>query len=173
MNEDKITGDGSFREGQIAFATCHVTGLRHYKTDMREQYELVPSPKGPDSDKHFTPAFSFNFACLPANSAEPEGLIALFEFLYRRDDEEVRFNPAMQNYIELSMTSKQQYDVINYCAEQWQGEGDPYQGMGGNSMWKLLTEPLEAVLTGEKGAVAAMNEIAPEAQVWLDDVFGQ
>lgn len=54
--------------------------------------------------------------------------------------------------------------------ESWAGEGDAFQNSG---FWDVLSGPLGEVVRGEKGAAVAIDEIAPEAQAFLDDLFGQ
>jgi hypothetical protein len=37
----------------------------------------------------------------------------------------------------------------------------------------MLNAPILDSVTGRQGAAAAMAEVRPQAQAWLDDLFGQ
>ena len=50
--------------------------------DVDFDFGIVPVPKGPSATGYRGAAMGFNYACLPANSAEPGALIALVNALY-------------------------------------------------------------------------------------------
>ena len=57
------------------------------------------------------------------------------------------------------------------AVEQFEGEGDQFEN---TALWNDIVVPaLESVLNGEKTAAAAMAEIQPRAQAFLNDLFGQ
>jgi ABC-type glycerol-3-phosphate transport system substrate-binding protein len=167
-NEDKImVRDVKFETGSVAFYSyTHLGGCRFAKGKF--EWGLVPLPKGPDADRYYFPAFDFNSTFLPANVQNPLGLIALNEFLFRPDDP--GFEEQLDWLIDLAVDREEQWEVFLYGAEHWQGEGDPFDG---TELWKILTDPTGDIMYGRKGAAAAMDEIRPEAQAFLDDLFGQ
>ena len=61
-------------------------------------------------------------------------------------------------------------EVYMAGVEGWAGEGDAFQN---TELWDLLGGPIGEVVRGEKGAAAAIDEVAPQAQSFLDDLFGQ
>ena len=57
------------------------------------------------------------------------------------------------------------------AVEEFEGEGDHFEG---TALWDDIVRPaLDSIIQGEKGAAAAMAEIKPQAQAFLDDLFGQ
>lgn len=170
-NEDKILSSGSdtFEDGTIAFALMSsITWWRHAKDNMDDEYGVIPLPMGPDVDRYHYPTFNFVQAVIPANADNPEGLIAIYEFLFRKDD--VSFDEHINALIDLSISSREQLDAYMTGIENWQGEGDPFQWSG---LWDIVQESLSEAVAGERGAASAMEEIEPEAQAYLDDLFKQ
>ncbi|MFW6288076.1 MAG: ABC transporter substrate-binding protein [bacterium] len=166
MQEEEFTGS----EGTVVFWDSHIAGIRNDKASGDFEYGIVPMPKGPDSERHYFPAFSFHSAALPANADNPEGLVALFEYLFRPDDDEMRWDPALAHLMDISITSREQWEVVMTGAESWRGEGDHFQWSG---LWDVVVPYTDEVIAGERGAASAMNSVAPEAQAYLDDLFKQ
>ncbi|MEJ6951073.1 ABC transporter substrate-binding protein [Natronospora cellulosivora (SeqCode)] len=164
MNEEEFLGEGN------VMWDSHIAGIRHDKASGNFEYGIVPMPKGPDGDRHYYPAFSFHSAAIPANAENPQGLVALFEFLFRPDDWEMRWDPALDHLMDIAITSREQWDVVMTAAEEWQGEGDHFQYMG---LWDIVLDHTNEVVAGEVGAASAMRSVAPEAQAYLDDLFKQ
>ena len=100
------------------------------------------------------------------NTAYPEGLVALADFLFRESDSEEYLDFYINNY----MVTRDHMEVYMAGIESWAGEGDAFQYSG---FWDVLSGPLGEVVRGEKGAAVAIDEIAPEAQTFLDDLSGQ
>lgn len=148
------------------FGGSHLAGLRHRIQAGDINFGIVPHPIGPDADRYFYPAFDFSSNFLPINSADPEGLIALVDFLFREEDTEEYLDFYINNY----MASRDHLEVYMAAIEAWDGEGDAFQYSG---FWDVLEGPIGEVVRGEKGAAAALDEVAPEAQAFLDDLFNQ
>ena len=103
---------------------------------------------------------------LPTNAEAPEDLIALANYLYRPGDRQQK----LDEQIDLYMTDQQHFRMYMEAIDSWQGEGDPFQS---TDIWTVLSTPVSDVLGGRKGAAAAMDEIAPQVQALLDDLFKQ
>ncbi|MEJ6951074.1 ABC transporter substrate-binding protein [Natronospora cellulosivora (SeqCode)] len=171
-NEEGIlatSGNPNFEQGNVAFAFfAAINGWRHAKNNLDGEFGVVPLPMGPDVDSYQYTAFNYVPVIIPANAENPEGLVALYEFLFRQDDN--RFDEHLDALIDLSVTHRDQLDVYLEGINNWRGEGDAFQYSG---LWGLLLDSLNEVVAGERGAVSAMREIEPEAQAWLDDLFHQ
>lgn len=150
----------------VVFNTSHLAGLRNRIAAGDIEYGLVPYPIGPDADRHSFWTFDFSSNYLPVNTAYAEGLIALADFLFREEDSEEYLDFYINNY----MVSREHMEVYQAGIDSWAGEGDAFQNAG---LWDILSGPIGEVVRGEKGAAVAIDEIAPEAQAWLDDLFGQ
>lgn len=159
---------GGIDSGNIAFQDNSWLGGYRFCKELDDEWGIVPQPMGPSADSYNFPAFGFQVTVIPANAENPEGLIALYEYLYRPDD--ARFDEWMDWLLELAVDRKEQWDMFLYGMEHWEGEGDPFQNSG---FWKILQPAIQEVLEGKKGAAAAMREIEPEAQAYLNDLFKQ
>ncbi|MFY9564113.1 MAG: hypothetical protein WAQ71_07905 [Limnochordia bacterium] len=160
-----IIGNGSYVDGKVAFNATHLPGNRHAQA-AGINFGLVPMPLGPHVDRHYYPAFEFFLTCLPANAAEPEKMIALANFLFRKDDRLGFLDEIVTNW----MVTKEHLDLFLTANDNWQADGDIFQY---TAVWDIASEALSQVLAGTKGAAAAMDEIAPRVQAALDDLFKQ
>lgn len=161
-----IMGPGDFTTGKVGFLVrTHLGGVRHAKA-AGVNFGLVPMPMGPDVDRYYYPAFEFWMTYLPINVEYPEGLIALANFLYREEDR----IPFLDQMVLDWMNTQQHYEMYIAAQENWQGEGDIFEG---TDMWRILRPQLDQALNGEKGAASALDEVANQAQAFLDDFFDQ
>ena len=159
-------GDGDYNAGKVGFVVhTHLGGNRHAQA-AGINFGLVPMPKGPHVDRYHYPAFNFTMMFLPVNAEYPEGLIALANFLYREEDTIATLDQMVSDW----MTTQEHYRMYITATEEWRGEGDVFQN---TDLWGIAGTPINQVLAGEKGAAAAMDEIAGEAQAFLDDLFKQ
>lgn len=164
--EKGIMGSGDFNAGKVGFIVhTHLAGIRHAKA-AGINYGLVPMPRGPHADRHYYPTFSFWMMTLPVNAEDPEGLIALANFLYRPGLREATLDQFINDY----MNDEQHFRMYMEAVENWRGEGDPFQY---TAIWDNISSPLSQVISGQKGAAAAMDEIATVIQAQLDDLFKQ
>lgn len=160
-----IIGPGNYNNGTLAFNPTHLPGNRHAQA-AGVNFGLVPLPKGPHVDRYYYPAFEFFLTYLPANVEEPENMIALANFLFRKDD---RYN-FLDEIITNWMVTKEHLDMYLAANENWQADGDIFQH---TEIWDIVGDAVNQVLSGSKGAAAAMDEIAPQVQAALDDLFRQ
>lgn len=155
---------GNFDNGTAAFTTSHLAGIRHAKGNGVD-FGLVSIPKGSHADRYYYPVFEYWMMSLPVNVEYPEGLMALGCFLYREEDTYADLDFRINEY----MNSKEHAYVYETAIADWRGEGDMFQN---TDLWTICS-PVSEVVNGTKGAAAAMDEIRPSAQAYLDDLFGQ
>lgn len=165
-NELKIMGNGDFLTGKVAIVPhTHLAGARH-AINAGVNVGYVPQAKGPHVETNQQPTFDFAANFLPVNAAEPEKLIALADFLFREGDGDA----YLDFYINSYMRSREHMEVYIACAENWRGEGDIFQWSG---LWDITDEAVNQIINNEKGAAQATDEIAQQAQAFLDDLFAQ
>lgn len=165
-NEDELmTNSTEAEDPEVAFSPNNAI-IWWPGTDADHDFGIVPYPKGPDAEEYITPVYAFWVTAIPANAEDPEGLVALHEFLLRPDDE--RFDEEMDEYMETRIQTEEHWDIYMKAAEDFGGEGDPFQWTG---LWDIVLEPMNEVLYGEVGASSRMNEIEPEAQSFIEDFF--
>lgn len=158
---------GNLADGTAVFNLDHLGGMRHPKA-QGINYGIVSLPKGPHADRYYYPVFEYWMNMLPINAEYPEGLLALTCFLYREEDTQEDLEFRINEY----MTSREHENLYLTGIETWQGEGDMFQGKI-SDLWAIAKPGVEDVLNGLKGAAAAMDEIRPLAQAFLDDLFAQ
>jgi ABC-type glycerol-3-phosphate transport system substrate-binding protein len=162
-----IMGAGDYNAGKVGFVIhTHLGGNRHAQA-AGINFGLVPMPMGPHVDSYSYPAFDFPIMCLPVNVEYPEGLISLANFLFREEDTVQKLDQMVNDW----MTTSDHYEFYTTALENWKGEGDIFQWSG---LWDdIMQTPIQEALAGTKGAAAAMDEVANQAQAFLDDLFRQ
>jgi ABC-type glycerol-3-phosphate transport system substrate-binding protein len=159
-----------FVAGNVAFSGAHIMGHRFAKQSLQDEWALVPPPVWPNVDRpqYFTFAWRTNF--LPANVTDPLGLIAVWSYLVRPDDS-LNEEHLTQLFDQALPPNQESFEVYMTAVEQFEGEGDHFEG---TALWNDIVRPaLTSIINGEKGAAAAMAEIKPRAQAFLDDLFAQ
>ncbi|MFY9443729.1 MAG: ABC transporter substrate-binding protein [Bacillota bacterium] len=138
---------------------CQFWNLRN--TDIN--YGVVPLPKGPNATKYRFPIDKVSMFYLPANSKEPEKLIALVKYLSPTAErlQQGMFDEWIPMWVRDEKSAMIMYDAI----ENWEGEFDLMEGS--------LNIPLDPVFNGEKSAAAYIDEIYPQIQSQIDDLFKQ
>ncbi|NLJ75394.1 MAG: extracellular solute-binding protein [Firmicutes bacterium] len=166
---DRVTTTGGFSEGSVLMsfqATWQLDGLK----DSGMRYGLIPFPKGPHADDHyFYTGFIGTFG-LPANSAEPDKIAAVMDYLFMPEDWE---GYIKQNYEDLVNSYAPDIESARILTE-WL----PRYGQKG----EILNYPLAAeevwnayssAMQGEKTPAEAMNAVAAQGQAYVDDLLGQ
>ncbi len=166
-NVDGVMGgtDTDFIAGKVGmhlFVSVH--GLIPIKEQMEDRYGVVPNPRGPRLDKHTYPKNSLTTFVLPANSGEPEALIALTNFLYRESD------THEDDYVDSFVLDRNSAKVLLEANAAWSGETFLLR----SSQMRALVEPaMRSSKSGEKTPAVAAGEIRTAAQTVLDEVFNK
>lgn len=159
---------GQFSEDQnVVFSVGNLAGIRHSKAAGID-YGIVSLPKGPHADKYSYPVFEYWMNMLAVNAEYPEGLMALAGFLYREEDTYDDVDFRINEY----MTNRDHEHLYMTAIADWAGEGDMFQGKIVD-LWGIVKPGVEEATNGLKGAAAAMDEVRPKAQAFLDDLFDQ
>lgn len=159
-----------FVAGNIAFSGAHIMGHRFAKQSLQDEWALVAPPRMPNVSRpqYWTFAWRTNF--LPANAADPLGLVAVWSYLVRPDDA-LNDEHLTQLFDSALPPNQESFEAYMAAVEEFEGEGDHFEG---TALWNDIVRPaLDSIIQGEKGAAAAMAEIKPQAQAFLDDLFGQ
>ncbi|NLH13575.1 MAG: extracellular solute-binding protein [Firmicutes bacterium] len=158
---------GTWDISEFSAGTRAMTGIIGWQfwnlrnTDIN--YGVVPLPKGPNATKYRFPIDKVSMFYLPANSKEPEKLIALVKYLSPTAErlQQGMFDEWIPMWVRDEKSAMIMYDAI----ENWEGEFDIMEG--------TLTIPLDPVFNGEKSAAAYIDEIYPQIQSQIDDLFKQ
>ena len=126
-------------------------------------YGVVPLPKGPNATKYVFPTDKVCMFYLPANAKEPEKLIALVNYI--APSAEWHEMTMFDQWIPWWVRDEKSAQIMMEGIENWEGEFDIMEG--------TLTIPLDPVFNGEKSAAAYIDEIYPQIQSQIDDLFKQ
>ncbi len=179
LQVEEIEG-GDFEQGTAAFIPYPEFISEEWTSGDRAldfNFGIVPKPRGPAADENIVARRAIAVPVIPINSAKPEAMVALYEFLNWDDEETVReeFERDLpetypeQRYAEL---------VIELCRE-WDGEGTFVKSgqiedlirRGGRDAW--ADHGINAVVNDNMEWSAMVDEIEPLIQATLDDFFDQ
>lgn len=166
-----VGADGAdFTVGNVAFSGAHIMGHRYAKQSLQDDWAFVAPPRMPNVDRPYYMTFAWRTNFLPANAADPLGLVAVWSYLVRPDDE-LNEEHLTQLFDQAMPPNQESYEAYMVAVEEFEGEGDPFEG---TALWNDIVVPaLESIVAGDKTAAAAMAEIKPQAQGFLDDLFEQ
>ncbi|MFW6287720.1 MAG: ABC transporter substrate-binding protein [bacterium] len=149
-----------FFEGQTAMIDGPLWRTREQDTDFT--MGVVPYPKGPGADDYSFPLFAFNLYAIPANSAAPEALVAIHDYLWPPEE-------AEDNFLDTTMVwyrNRQAYEMVMTGVENWNLDDTlTYYG------YMDIAEDIDTVINEGENPTTVMNSIEPEVQARLDDLF--
>ena len=166
-----------FLSGKLGMTNRRISGIKGMVEQMEEEgidlnYGIVPGPKGPNASEYKTPTQHFKANVLPINSANPKGLIALYNYLFGT-------SPGCQTYdyeeiFKQIAPEKTSYKIVKKYFNNWQGESDALgiyitRATPGGAWPNLMIKPVK------KGAEIGtkVEEYAPKIQANLDDLMNQ
>lgn len=137
---------------------------------MEEDHGMVPFPKGPNATDYVFPGHGATAVLLPANSADPAGMVALYQFLFDYEDEWER-EMRREDEIAAVVTDFESFEILLEAHEQWNGElGFYYRAL----IWDWERGgPKNEVFAGTKTAAVALQEAAPAVQATVDELLRQ
>lgn len=166
---DQVNTSGGFDQGTVLFAYQATWQLDGLKTSGMN-YGLIPFPKGPSADGYTMYTGFCGGLGLPANSAEPQAVAAVMDYLFYPDD--------FQSYLD-----ERNWTMINdYCLDRQSAriftEFLPEFNRTGQILNYSLSsqevfDAYSAAMLGEKTPAEAMNEVAAQGQAYLDEILGQ
>lgn len=157
--DDFIAGDMAMRHGGVY-------DVGAFNRHMEEDFRVVPLPLGPSSEKHRYPAHALFVNVLPANAENPEALIALYDFLLPKDD----YDELVDEYLIDQVRDRKSFEILRRGHDEWAGEVFHRER---HILADVLYPAVNDAITGERSPAAAMEEIRPEAQAIIDDLFDQ
>ncbi len=132
----------------------------------------VPLPKGPHTDRYIYPEWAVKFAAIPVTASNPEGLIALYEFLFTQDD--LDFDRWFSQEVAARFPNQKSAENLLYAIENWGGDIDWFNGFDSlpdiSLHWGTDLEPL---LLGDGSPRSQLDAFAPRVQAEIDLLFGQ
>lgn len=169
MYVDGIVGSSQriipFSHGEAALEIGGFHIVDRVNAIMEEDFGVVPLPMGPRETEyryHNTALISW---VLPANAENPEGLVKVLDFMWRKEE----YDERLQHYIEARVRDRRSANVMMQAHDNWAGEAFDLE----YAIRDLFWGPISAAMTGEESPSAAMDMIAPVIQTRLDEIYGQ
>lgn len=154
---------GKFVNGDAAL-DMHFIGSGVDNMKMKDEWSVVPIPRGPRCDQYLFPHWSPETVIIPVNSKNPEAMAALNAFIFREED--VTMNLALARLVR----TREAAEIFRRIQTDWAGESRSlFEAFGG----KLIEETIKKVIAGEKSPAVAMAEIKPVVQAELDQLFSK
>jgi len=157
--------------GDALFMMQELWQLNNVKAGLEFEYGILPPPKGPRAERYVYPSAQVPVLTLPANSANPEALVALVDFLFPADE----WWTKVESMIQMLAPDRESAKILMNSAEDWDGSVESFSGILGPSWdWSYpVSRAVGEAVTGQKPASVALSEVAPVAQAKLDEVFNQ
>lgn len=158
-----------FMQGTIGMLQDYLSRAASINANMNEAYGIVPIPQGPDVDSVIPSVHAVSGWVLPVNSAAPEALMALVEYLYY-DDEDARiedFNTRLSSW-----QTRENAEIALELSALWQGHiyGDKVE-ITDSFLEAASRSCLDAVVKGKKTFSESVTETLPVIQGLIDDLY--
>lgn len=167
LNQSTNTGNNRqlFIDGKAAmhFNVTPVTMAQNLLPDMKDEWSIVPFPKGPRVTEHLYPNQALSTTLIPINAADPEALAALKVFLWQEDD------VTVNDFLAAHVRTKEAAEVLLEAHEYWTGTSS-------RLLETYITEFNDAIAAiRDEGASPAtkLAEIRPVIQARIDELFNQ
>lgn len=130
----------------------------------------APLPMGPHTDRPIYPEWAIRYAAIPVTAENPAGLIALHDFLYRKDD--LEFDPWLRNEVATRFPNQKSTEHLVYAINTWAGDVEWVNGLSQTSdisvSWGADIQPL---FLGEESPRSYLEAKRPVAQAEIDQLF--
>lgn len=153
--------------GKMAFWAHHQSNLRQIKDHIAgvDDIRIVPMPIGPHASEHVFPVRGTHSWLLPSNSEAPAELIQLIDFLSPPDE----YDRNMMQWIAQVVQDRQSMEILRNAHLSYGGQALDFERV----LESEVKNAVRYVERAEKSAVTAMAEVAPKAQLLLDETLGQ
>lgn len=159
-------------DGNIAMAPIQIWQAGDDMEQLEFEWSVVPFPKGPDAADYRFPTTGMDSVYIPASARDPEGLVALHNFLYPLEEhlegrEETRTanapdRTAYETYLmgEENFSAESVAAIVPVTGEYWDGD-TPFGAA------------ISAILWEGEDIAPTLNAHASSIQALLDEYFGQ
>ena len=161
-----------FPGGYVAMTVAGFWTINRSDAPYEFRYAVLPLPMGPHVDDYvYTPGGPVIMSTfLPKNSAYPEGMVALDNFLFRLDEYWERFDEQCV----AKAPDRVSYEVLRNVLEKTSPVGLYHDPILGNE-W-AVDLPFGAIVAGVnegRPPATVVNEVKAQAQAILDELYDQ
>lgn len=160
----------SFTSNTVGFMVYPLWNYETIADQSGFEIGIVPMPRGTHVDRCVTSVHAIGGVVLPANSAKPEAMMALYEFLFR-DDEDTRadaFDRDLSVY-----RSREDAEIALEVTENWQGETAALyvEDLTVADLYLTTRQVVDDIIFGRLSFSESVNTYRPVIQGILDDLF--
>ena len=142
-----------------------------YKEKMKDEFGIVPLPKGPNAEKISYPMVAARAHVIPSNAENAEGLFALHYFFRKKAvDDGLSEQDKLMEQIADAVYDEESYQVLMEAYQNWDGTYHPFLSI--TDAPDLRSNMERAIKNGEPPA-AVMAERKPIVQSRLDELLNQ
>jgi len=131
----------------------------------------APLPTGPHTDRPIYPEWAVKYAAIPVTAEDPAALVALHDFLFRKDD--LDFDTWLMSEVSARFPNQKSVEHLVYAIETWNGDVEWINAFSQTPDVKLSWHEIAPVLRGEVAARSYLESKAPVAQAEIDRMFNQ
>lgn len=130
-----------------------------------DEIRIVPMAKGPHADEYVYPIRGAHSWLLPSNSQAPAALIQLTDFLCPPQE----YERNMMQWISQVARDRNSMQLLRVAHETYGGQALDFERV----LEDEVKDAVRYVERAEKSATTAMAEVAPKAQLLLNETLGQ
>lgn len=166
----ELDGSNRIKNGTVAmqFGSDHAEGGQANNGDT---LIYAPIPMGPHADRHIYPEWAVKFASIPVTAENPEGLIALHDFLFRKEDFD--FDSWFATEVNERMFNRESAEHLLYALENWQGDVEWVNGLDSPDVNIRFSDDMDPLFRGIEPVRSYLEAKGPTAQAQIDALFGQ
>ena len=162
------SGFGPFEDGNAAIGFGEGWRVEFVANAGKVNYGILPLPKGPHGDNTLYTGWLETWV-LPSNSAQPEALVALVDFLFRSENVSESNQAVIESRISKWAPDIKGARVIQETLEKYSQDGVIFQfALTAPEVFEAYSE----VIRGEKTPAEAMNAVSSIGQTYINDIMG-
>ena len=162
------SGFGAFEDGNAAIGFGEGWRVELLANSGKVNYGILPLPKGPHGDNTLYTGWVETWV-LPANTAQPEEMVALVDFLFRTENIAESTEATIEGRIAKWAPDIKGARVMRDTLEKYSQDGVIFQFA---LTAPEVNEAYGQAIRGEKTPAEALNAVASVGQAYIDDILG-
>ena len=166
-----LDGDNRIQHGTVAMQFGSDHAENGGVANNGDIIVYAPIPTGPHADHYVYPEWAVKFASIPVTAVNPEGLIAVHDFLFRKDD--LDFDSWLASTIVSRYPNRESADHLMYALQNWQGDVEWVNGLDSPEVSVGWSQDLAPLFRGDVVPRTHLEAKAPVAQAQIDALFNK
>ncbi len=133
---------------------------------------MAPLPLGPHTDHHIYPEWAVGYAAIPITAENPEGLVAVHDFLFRKED--LDFNTWVRKEVAERFPNQKSAEHLFYAIQNWQGDVEWVNGVSKTPDISVgWGDDIQPLILGVESPRSYLEAKRPVAQAEIDQLFNK